>query len=89
MKQSVESKWKKILDNILIYNLYILIFGSIFLGISFTLSVNGKSELFNLFQKDAKTSNCKLFFSPVWISTPTFGIKPNDVKTFALASNWG
>lgn len=49
----------------------------------------GVFELFNLFQKDAKTSNCKLFFSPVWISTPTFGIKPNDVKTFALASNWG
>jgi len=51
MKKTSESKWKKALDNILIYNLYILIIGSIFLGISFTLSVNGNSELYNLFQK--------------------------------------
>ena len=43
MKKKIESKWKKALDNILIYNLYILIIGSIFLGISFTLSVNGNS----------------------------------------------
>ena len=49
----------------------------------------GVFEFFNLFQKDASTSNCKLFFSPVWISIPTFGIKPNDVNTFALASNCG
>ena len=46
-----ESKWKKALDNILIWNLYILIIGSIFLGISFMLSVNGNAELYNLFQK--------------------------------------
>ena len=51
MKKTVDSKWKKTLDNILIYNLYILIIGSIFLGISFTLSVNGNTELFNLFRK--------------------------------------
>ena len=51
MKKSRERNWKKALDNILIYNLYILIIGSIFLGISFTLSVNGNSDLFNLFQK--------------------------------------
>ena len=51
MKKPSESKWKKALDNILIYNLYILIIGSIFLGISFTLSVNGNSDLYNLFQK--------------------------------------
>ncbi len=51
MKKQSESKWKRALDNILIYNLYILIIGSIFLGISFTLSVNGNSDLYNLFQK--------------------------------------
>ena len=51
MTKTSESKWKKILDNILIYNLYILIIGSIFLAISFILSVNGNSILYNLFQK--------------------------------------
>ena len=51
MKHKSESKWKRALDNILIYNLYILIIGSIFLGFSFTLSVNGNSDLYNLFQK--------------------------------------
>ena len=50
MKKPSESKWKKALDNILIYNLYILIIGSILLGISFTLSVNGNSSLYNIFQ---------------------------------------
>ena len=50
MNKKNESTWKKILDNILIYNLYILIIGSIFLGISFPLSVNGNSDLYNLFQ---------------------------------------
>jgi len=51
MKKEQESKWKNALDIILIYNLYILIIGSLFLGISFTLSVNGKSSLYILFQK--------------------------------------
>jgi len=46
-----ESNWKKVLDNILIYNLYILIIGSLFLGISFTFSINGYSDLYNIFQK--------------------------------------
>ena len=51
MKNMNESNWKRLLDNILIYNLYILIIGSIFLGISFTYSINGHSNLYNLFQK--------------------------------------
>ena len=51
MEKENESKWKKVLDNILIYNLYILIIGSIFLAISFVLSINGNSYLYNLFQK--------------------------------------
>ena len=46
-----ETNWKKTLDNILIYNLYILILGSVFLAISFVLSVNGNSYFYNLFQK--------------------------------------
>ena len=51
MKNIYESNWKKVLDNILIYNLYILIIGSVFLGISFTFSINGDSDLYNIFQK--------------------------------------
>ena len=51
MEKENETKWKKALDNILIYNLYILIFGSVFLTISFVLSVNGNSYFYNLFQK--------------------------------------
>ncbi len=46
-----ESKWKKILDNILIYNLYILIVGALFLLISFVLSINGNPNLYQFFQK--------------------------------------
>ncbi len=51
MNKTNESNWKNTLDNILIYNLYILIIGSIFLAISFTLSINGNSNLYNIFQK--------------------------------------
>ena len=51
MKKTNEKTLKNALDNILIYNLYILILGSIFLGISFTLSINGNSNLYNIFQK--------------------------------------
>ena len=50
MSDSKESKWKILLDNILIYNLYILIIGAIFLLISFILSVNGYSSLYHLFR---------------------------------------
>ncbi len=51
MKKTSQDNWRQALDNILIYNLYILIIGSIFLGISFVLSINGNSDLYNLFQK--------------------------------------
>ncbi|MBW3042040.1 hypothetical protein DNJ73_05330 [Prochlorococcus marinus XMU1408] len=50
MDEQKESNWKKILDNVLIYNLYILIIGAIFLLLSFILSVNGNPNLFTLFQ---------------------------------------
>ena len=70
MKKENESKWKKSLDNILIYNLYILIIGSLLLGISFTLSVNGNPDLFNLFQKlwyPVFIPSLSLFFTAILI----------------------
>ena len=70
MEKTSESKWKKVLDNILIYNLYILIVGSIFLGISFTLSVNGNSISYNLFQKlwyPVFIPSLSLFFTAILI----------------------
>ena len=51
MEEQKENKWKLIFDNILIYNLYILITGAILLVISFILSMNGISNLYRLFQK--------------------------------------
>ena len=51
MEEPKESKLKLILDNILIYNLYILIIGAIFLAASFILSMNGFSNLYILFQR--------------------------------------
>ena len=51
MKKTIGSKWKTIIDSILVYNVYILIIGSIFLGISYAISFNGNTGLFNLFQK--------------------------------------
>ena len=70
MKTTNESKWKKVLDNILIYNLYILIIGSLFLAISFTLSVNGNYNLYNLFQKlwyPVFIPSLSLFFTAILI----------------------
>ena len=72
MKKTNESNWKKALDNILIYNLYILIIGSIFLGISFTLSVNGNSDLYNLFQKlwyPVFIPSLSLFFTAIFVES--------------------
>ena len=51
MDEQKERKIKIIFDNILIYNLYILIVGAIFLAISFLLSMNGSPKLYILFQK--------------------------------------
>lgn len=51
MDDKKESRLKKILDNILIFNLYILIIGALILIVSFILSFNGNSNLYNLFQK--------------------------------------
>tara|TARA_Y100001968_G_scaffold265679_1_gene254938 strand:- start:1524 stop:1775 length:252 start_codon:yes stop_codon:yes gene_type:complete len=51
MENKKESKFKIALDNILIYNLYILIGGSFFLVSSYILSINGDSKFYELFQK--------------------------------------
>ena len=70
MKKNPESTWKKALDNILIYNLYILILGSIFLGFSFIYSVNGNSQLYNLFNKiwyPVFIPSLSLFFTAILI----------------------
>ena len=70
MKKTTENKWKKALDNILIYNLYILIIGSILLGISFTLSVNGNSDLIIIFQRlwyPVFIPSLSLFFTAILI----------------------
>ena len=70
MNKANERNWKKALDTILIYNLYILIIGSIFLAISFTLSVNGNSDLYNLFHKlwyPLFIPSLSLFFTAIFI----------------------
>ena len=51
MEKPKENIFKLIFDNLLIYNLYILITGAILLVISFILSMNGISNLYRLFQK--------------------------------------
>ena len=70
MDEPSGSKWKKALDNILIYNLYLIIIGSLLLTISFILSLNGKSDLFNIFQKlwyPLFIPSLSLFFTAVLI----------------------
>ena len=70
IKKANENKWKKFLDNILIYNLYILILGSIILTISYVLSVNGNSHLSDLFQKlwyPVFIPSLSLFFTAIFV----------------------
>ena len=70
MEKENETKWKKALDNILIYNLYILIIGSLYLAFSFVLSVNGNSHFYNLFQKlwyPVFIPSLSLFFTAILI----------------------
>ena len=72
MKETNEKKWKIIIDNILIINLYILFIGAIFLVISFILSINGISSLYSLFQKlwyPVFIPSLSLFFTAILIET--------------------
>ena len=83
MKKIIESKWKKALDNILIYNLYILIIGSIFLGISFTFSVNGNSDLYNFFQMlwyPVFIPSLSLFFTAILIEATLNKLRDQNNK---------
>ena len=83
MKNEYESKWKNALDNILIYNLYILIIGSIFLAVSFLLSVNGNSYFFNLFQKlwyPVFIPSLSLFFTAILIEAILNNLIDRDNK---------
>ncbi len=70
MDKNDESKWKKYLDNFLIYNLYVLVAGSLFLAISFILSVNGNNSLYNIFQRlwyPVFIPSLSLFFTAILI----------------------
>ena len=83
MKKTSEGNWKKTLDNVLIYNLYILIAGSIFLGISFTLSVNGNSSLYNIFQKlwyPVFIPSLSLFFTAILIEAVLNKLTYRNIK---------
>ena len=83
MEKEHESKWKNALDNILIYNLYILIIGSIFLAISFLLSVNGNPYLFSLFQKlwyPVFIPSLSLFFTAILIEAMLNNLISGDNK---------
>ena len=46
-----ENKWKKNIDNLLIINIYLLIAGAVLFLSAVVLSINGNSNLYNLFQK--------------------------------------
>ena len=83
MNKTNESNWKNTLDNILIYNLYILIIGSIFLAISFTLSINGNSNLYNIFQKlcyPLFITSLSLFFTAILIEATFNKLRNNKNK---------
>ena len=81
-KTNNESQLKKILDNILIYNLYILIIGSIFLAISVIRSFNGNSNTYELFQKlwyPLFIPSLSLFFTAISIEVIiSYMYKEND-----------
>ena len=83
MNKTNESNWKNTLDNILIYNLYILIIGSIFLAISFTLSINGNSNLYNIFQKlwyPLFIPSLSLFFTAILIEATFNTLREHNNK---------
>ncbi len=83
MEKINERKWKQVLDNILIYNLYILIIGSFFLAVSFILSENGNSNLFNLFQKlwyPLFIPSLSLFFTAILVEAVLNSLRNQKIK---------
>ena len=70
MGNTKEKHWKKILDTLLVYNLYILIFGSILLATSYFLSIKGNAYLYKLFQKlwyPVFIPSLSLFFTAIFV----------------------
>tara|TARA_Y100001968_G_C19382123_1_gene730876 strand:+ start:829 stop:1080 length:252 start_codon:yes stop_codon:yes gene_type:complete len=80
MENTKPRKWREILDNILIFNTFIIIFGSIFLAVSFILSLNGTSSLFSLFQKlwfPLFIPSLSLFFTAILVEAVLNRLKKN------------
>ena len=83
MNESKEGNLKGVLDNILIYNLYILIIGAIFLAISFLLSMNGNSTLYIIFHKlwyPVFIPSLSLFFTAIFIEAIIIQLKNSKDK---------
>ena len=83
MQQLEESKIKRVLDNILIYNLFILIIGSIFLALSFLLSIKGNPYLFTLFQRlwyPLFIPSLSLFFTAILVEAILNRLKDKNKK---------
>ncbi len=84
MEKQHESNWKIVIDNILIYNLYILIIGAIYLFISFILSINGYSSLYRFFQKlwyPIFIPSLSLFFTAILIEAIVNSVKISKENT--------
>ena len=81
MNKTKESNVKVFLDNILIYNLYIIIIGAIFLFVSFLISINGNDNLYILFQKlwyPLFIPSLSLFFTAILIEAILKSIDNNN-----------
>ena len=83
MDNNNKINFKSILDNILIYNLYLLIIGAILLLISFILSINGSAILYKIFQKlwyPIFIPSLSLFFTAILIEVTINSLKKGDNK---------
>lgn len=81
MNKTKESNVKVFLDNLLIYNLYIIIIGAIFLFVSFLISINGNDNLYILFQKlwyPLFIPSLSLFFTAILIEAIIKSIDNNN-----------
>ena len=81
MNKTKESNVKVFLDNLLIYNLYIIIIGAIFLFVSFLISINGNDNLYILFQKlwyPLFIPSLSLFFTAILIEAILKSIDNNN-----------
>ena len=81
MNKTKESNLKVFIDNMLIYNLYIIIIGAIFLFVSFLISINGNDNLYILFQKlwyPLFIPSLSLFFTAILIEAILKSIDNNN-----------